>query len=364
MARDYYEILNVPRDASLEDIKAAYRRLAREYHPDVRKDDPRAEERFKEINEAYQVLSDPERRAEYDRATRRAAPAPGPVDFASPFDQLFEAFFGAPTRRSEPGPQRGADLRYDLEVSLEEAARGAERQVELSRLETCPSCFGTGAERGGGLQKCPACGGAGQLRFSRRTAFGHFTQITTCPRCGGDGMVLVNPCGRCGGSGRVQAQRTVTVRIPAGAEDGTTLKLPGEGEAGAQGGPRGDLYVVLHLAKHPVFYRRGLDLHADVRVTMVQAALGDEVEVPTLEGPERLAIPAGTQPGAVLTLKGRGMPDMAGRRGDLHFRVRVEIPRRLTAEQRRLLLELARSMGLEVKSQRRGITERVRDLLS
>lgn len=364
MARDYYEILNVPRDASLEDIKAAYRRLAREYHPDVRKDDPRAEERFKEINEAYQVLSDPERRAEYDRAARSGVSAPGPADFASPFDDLFQAFFGTPRRRPEPGPQRGSDLRYDLEVSLEEAARGAERQVELSRLETCPSCFGTGAERGGGLEKCPSCGGAGQLRFSRRTAFGHFTQITTCLRCGGEGAILVNPCGRCQGSGRVQAQRTVTVRIPAGAEDGTTLRLPGEGEAGAQGGPRGDLYVVLHLAKHPVFHRRGLDLQADVRVSMVQAALGDEVEVPSLEGPERLVIPAGTQPGAVLTLKGRGMPDLAGRRGDLHFRVRVEIPRRLTAEQRRLLLELAKSLGLEVKSQRRGIVDRVRDLLS
>ncbi len=364
MARDYYEILNVPRDASLEDIKAAYRRLAREYHPDVRKDDPHAEERFKEVNEAYQVLSDPDKRAEYDRQMRGAAYAPRTVDFGSAFDDLFEAFFGAPRARTERGHQRGSDLRYDLEVSLEEAARGADRQVEISRLETCPACFGTGAERGGGVQNCPSCGGAGQLRFSRRTAFGHFTQITTCPRCGGEGTVLVNPCGRCGGAGRVQAQRTVTVRIPAGAEEGTTLRLGGEGEAGVHGGPRGDLYVVLHLARHPVFHRRGLDLHADVTVSMVQAALGDEVEVPTLEGPERLVIPAGTQPGTVLTLKGRGMPDLHGRRGDLYFRVRVEIPRRLTSEQRRLLLELARSMGLEVKTQRRRIADRVRDLLS
>jgi molecular chaperone DnaJ len=364
MARDYYEILNVPRDASLDEIKAAYRRLAREYHPDVRKDDPQAEERFKEINEAYQVLSDPQKRAEYDRTAGRAAPAPGPFDFRSPFEDLFDAFFGTPAPRRERGPQRGADLRYDLEVSLEEAARGAERTVEVTRLETCPACFGTGAERGGGLRDCPTCGGSGQLRYSRRTAFGHFTQITTCPRCGGEGTVLVNPCGRCGGAGRVEARRSVVVRVPAGAEDGTTLRVPGEGEAGQYGGPRGDLYVVVHLARHPVFHRKGHDLYADLKVSMVQAALGDEVEVPTLEGPERLTLPAGVQPGEVLTLKGRGMPDLHGRRGDLHFRVRVEIPRHLTAEQRRLLAELAKAMGLDVKPQRRKLSERVRDLLS
>jgi molecular chaperone DnaJ len=364
MARDYYQILNVPRDASLEEIKAAYRRLAREYHPDVRKDDPQAEERFKEINEAYQVLSDPQKRAEYDRQARGAAPAPGPFDFHSPFEDLFEAFFGTPRPRRERAPERGSDLRYDVEVTLEEAAHGAERQVELVRLETCPSCFGTGAERGGGLRDCPSCGGTGQVRYSRRTAFGHFTQITTCPRCGGEGTVLVNPCARCRGTGRVEAQRTVAVRIPAGVEDGTTLRVAGEGEAGPQGGPRGDLYVVVHLARHPVFHRRGRDLYADLAVSMVQAALGDEVEVPTLEGPRPLTVPAGTQPGDVLTLKGHGMPDLEGRRGDLHFRVRVEIPRHLTGEQRKLLQQLAKTMGLEVRPQRRRITDRVRDLLS
>ncbi|MDR5676406.1 MAG: molecular chaperone DnaJ [Armatimonadota bacterium] len=364
MPRDYYEVLNVPRDASLEEIKAAYRRLAREYHPDVRKDDPQAEERFKEINEAYQVLSDPQKRAEYDRLGRRGTPAPGPFDFRSPFEELFEAFFGGAAPRQERGPQRGADLRYDLEVTLEEAARGAERSVEVTRLETCPSCFGTGAERGGGLRECPSCAGSGQVRYSRRTAFGHFTQITTCPRCGGEGTILVNPCARCGGAGRVEAQRTVTVRVPPGAEDGTTLRVPEEGEAGVHGGPRGDLYVVLHLSRHPVFHRKGRDLYADLTVSMVQAALGDEVEVPTLDGPERVTLPAGVQPGEVLTLKGRGMPDLQGRRGDLHFRVRVEIPRQLTGEQRRLLLELARTMGLDVKPQRRKFSDRVKDLLS
>ncbi len=362
MARDYYEVLNVPRDASLEEIKQAYRRLAREYHPDVRRDDPQAEERFKEINEAYQVLSDPQRRAEYDRRGRVSAPA-GPWDFESVFDDLFEPFFGTPRRRRERAPERGADLRYDLEVSLEEAAHGCERTVEVVRLDTCPACFGTGAERGGGREACPSCRGTGQVQFSRRTAFGYFTQIRTCPRCGGEGEVLRNPCGRCEGTGRVEAQKTVTVRVPPGVEEGTRLRLPGEGEAGIAGGPRGDLYVVVHLARHPVFQRKGQDLYAELRLSMVQAALGDEVEVPTLDGPERLTIPAGVQPGEVLTLKGRGMPDLEGRRGDLHFRVRVEIPRRLTAEQRKLLLRLAESFGLDVQPQRRRILDRMKDLL-
>ncbi len=363
MTRDYYEILNVPRDASLEEIKQAYRRLAREYHPDVRRDDPQAEERFKEINEAYQTLSDPQRRAEYDRRGQVRAPT-GPWDFDTLFEDLFEPFFGPIRRRQERAPKRGADLRYDLEISLEEAAHGCERTVEVVRLETCPACFGTGAERGGGREVCPSCGGTGQIQFSRQTAFGHFTQIRTCPRCGGEGEVLRNPCTRCEGTGRVEQQRTISVRVPPGVEEGTSLRVPGEGEAGVGGAPRGDLYVVIHLSRHPVFHRKGRDLYAELNLSMVQAALGDEVEVPTLEGTQHLVVPAGVQPGQVLTLKGRGMPDLEGRRGDLHFRVRVEIPRRLTPEQRKLLMQLAKSMNLHVKPQRRGMLDRMKDLLS
>jgi len=366
MARDYYEILNVPPDATQEEIKQAYRRLAREYHPDVRREDPAAEERFKEINEAYQVLSDPEKRAQYDRMLRGGLePIPEEFGFPSPFEDLFDAFFGrvrtGPAR--EPGPERGADLRVDLEISLEEAAHGTERTIEVTRLETCPACFGTGAERGGGPTTCPTCGGTGQTRFSQRTVFGTFTQITTCRRCGGRGRILRNPCTRCRGAGRVETTRQLVVSVPAGVEDGSRLRLVGEGEAGRRGGPRGDLYVVVRLAPHPVFERRGLDLFCTVPISMTQAALGDEVEIPTLDGPQPVTVPAGTQPGAVLTLKGKGMPSLDGRRGDLHVRFEVQIPKHLSREERRVLLEFARLRGERIKPSRR-LLDQVKDLLS
>ncbi len=362
MPRDYYEILNVPPDATQEEIHRAYRRLAREYHPDVSKD-PQAEEKFKEINEAYQVLSDPQKRAEYDRMRRGLGRVPVDFGFGSPFEDLFEAFFGGVRAAAEePRPERGADLRYDLEITLEEAAHGTERTIEVTRLETCPGCFGTGAERGGGWVGCPTCGGTGQTRFTQRTMFGTFTQISTCRRCGGRGRILRNPCGRCGGTGRVEVKRELVVSVPAGVQDGTRLRLEGEGEAGRHGGPRGDLYLFVHLARHPVFERRGLDLFCTVPLSMVQAALGDEVEVPTLDGPKPVTVPPGTQPGEVLTLKGQGLPSLDGRRGDLHVRFEVRIPKSLSPRERQLLLEFARLRGESPKPPS-GLGRRVRDLL-
>ncbi|MDR7417130.1 MAG: molecular chaperone DnaJ [Armatimonadota bacterium] len=362
MPRDYYEILNVSPDATQEEIHRAYRRLAREYHPDVSKD-PQAEEKFKEINEAYQVLGDPQKRAEYDRM-RRGGLERVPLDFGSPFEDLFEAFFGGMRvgAEEEPGPERGADLRYDLEITLEEAAHGTERTVELTRRETCPGCFGTGAERGGGWVTCPTCGGSGQTRFTQRTLLGTFTQISTCRRCAGHGRVLRNPCTRCGGTGRVEARRQLVVSVPAGVQEGARLRLPGEGEAGRYGGPRGDLYVVVHLQPHPVFERRGLDLYCTVPLSMTQAALGDEVEVPTLDGPKPVTVPPGTQPGEVLTLKGHGLPSLEGRRGDLHVRWEVRIPKSLSPKERQLLLEFARLRGERLKKPP-SLGKRVRDLL-
>jgi molecular chaperone DnaJ len=369
-SRDLYEILGVDRRATQDEIRQAFRRLAREAHPDVRRDDPHATERFKEINEAYQVLSDPAKRGQYDRFGRVGAGVP--AGEASPFDDIFEVFFGGRPgghAADRQGPERGADLRYDLEITLEDVARGVERTISVARLETCPACFGTGAERGSKPEPCATCGGTGEARHVQRTMFGMMTQIGPCPRCGGTGVYIAHPCARCRGAGRTEVAREVTVAIPAGIDDGAHLRLAGEGEAGARGGPRGDLYVVVHVAPHPVFARRGRDLFADVEISMVQAALGGEVTVKGLERAETAPIPPGTQPGEVITLRGRGLPDARGGRGHLHLTARVAIPTRLTAEQR-ALLEAFDGRGGERPARpgkrpggRKPILHKVKDLL-
>ncbi len=365
--RDYYEVLKIERTASQEDIKRAFRRLAREHHPDVKKDDPHANDRFKEINEAYQVLSDPERRAHYDRygTVMPSAHAEGRDSGFGPFDDIFDMFFGRQGgRRERDTPERGADLRYDLELTLEEAATGTEKTIELERLETCSTCFGTGAERGSAPETCPTCRGAGEVRYSQQTVFGSFTQIGTCRTCGGSGKVLRHPCKQCGGTGRQEARRTLTVQIPPGVDTGNRLRLAGEGEAGELGGPRGDLYVFLHLRPHPVFERDGADLSTAVRVSIAQAALGDEIEIPTLDGPLIHPIPAGSQPGATITIRSKGMPHpRGGGRGDLHVRLDVQVPTTLSAEERRLLLQLAKLQGGEIKPQKKKLTDKVKELL-
>ena len=364
-ARDLYAVLGVDRNASQEEIKQAFRRLAREYHPDVNKT-PGAEERFKEINEAYQILSDPAKRQQYDRFGRVVGDVDrDPFASVSPFDDLFEMFFGGrPTaaRAAPEGPERGADLRVDLELSLEEVATGVERRVQVVRLETCPSCFGTGAERGSRPERCGTCQGTGEVRRVSRTAFGHLTRIGPCPQCGGTGTYIANPCRQCRGAGRVELPREVTVAAPAGVEDGMQLRLPGEGEAGARGGERGDLYVVVHVAPHRVFTRRGRDLACEVEISMVQAALGDVVPIKTLTGDAELGVPPGTQPGARLVLRGQGLPDLRGGRGDLHVTVRVVIPTRLTSEQRALLERFADLAG-RGGGRRKPILKKVKDLL-
>ncbi len=365
--RDYYEVLGVDRTASAEEIKRAFRRLAREHHPDVKKDDPQADDQFKAINEAYQVLSDPQRRAQYDRFGT-TEPFSGFGDLRGggfgPLDSLFDMFFGGRAGRSDPrAPERGADLRDDLELSLEDAATGVERTIEIERLDTCPSCFGTGAERGSSPERCPTCGGAGEVRYAQRTVFGNFTQIGTCSTCGGTGEVIRRPCAECGGTGKAPTRRELSVKVPAGVDDGTRLRLSGEGEAGSRGGERGDLYVFIHLLPHPVFQRRGADLFCTVPVSIVQATLGDEIQIPTLDGHEPYLLPAGAQPGTVLTLRGKGMPTMRGGHGSLHVTVDVEVPTRLTAEQQRLLLEFAKARGEGVKPQKKKFADKMKELL-
>lgn len=364
--RDYYDILGLERSASQDDIKRAFRRLAREHHPDVKKGDPGGD-RFKEINEAYQVLSDPQRRSQYDRFGT-VSPLTGAEEFRDfglgSFNDIFDMFFGRrPMGAERDAPLRGTDLRYDLEISLEDAARGVEKEIEIERFDTCPSCFGTGAERGSTPETCPTCHGSGQMRHSQRTVLGSFTQISTCTQCGGSGKVLRHPCKQCRGSGRMPISKTLTVTIPKGVDTGMRLRLPGEGEAGERGGERGDLYVFLEVQPHAVFERQSNDLICGVSISITQAALGDEVQVPTLDGPVAYAVPAGTQPDDVVTLPGKGMPDPRGGRGDLHVRLNVKVPTELNAEERRLLLELSNLRGEKVKPQKKKLTDKVKDLL-
>ncbi len=353
--RDYYEVLGVARSADQEEIKKAYRAMARKHHPDANPGDPEAGERFKEINEAYEVLGDPEKRARYDRFGHAAfgrgqnGGAGGfGADFG-PFGDLggiFDAFFGGrqgPTRR---GPQPGADLRYDMEISLEEAAAGLTREIQFNRWDACPICGGSGAKPGTKPVVCPQCHGTGEIRFSQNSFFGQFVNVRPCDHCGGTGRVIETPCPDCRGKGRVYRQRKLEVTIPAGVDDGSRLRVGGEGEAGALGGPHGDLYVVINVRAHEFFKRDGTELYCEVPISFGQAALGAEIDVMTLDGQSKLRIPEGTQTGTVFRLKGKGIPNLRGYgRGDQHVKVVIQTPKRLTAEQRSLLQEFARVSG-------------------
>ena len=364
--RDYYDVLGVPRNASQEEIKRAYRRLARQYHPDVNKS-PDAEAKFKEINEAYQVLSDREKRAMYDRFGTVEAPGFEGFGFRDPFE-IFEEVFGfdfgfGPRAARRRAPQRGADLRYDLTISFKEAAFGCEKELEIPRWETCPTCRGSGAEPGTTPVRCPQCNGTGQVRRAQQSIFGSFVQVTTCNRCDGTGEVITTPCHECRGRKQVQRIRTIAVEIPAGVDDGTRIRLSGEGEPGLYGGPPGNLYVVLHVQPHKYFKRQGNNILLELDINVAQAALGDEVRVPTLDGEETLIIPAGTQTGDTFRLKGKGVPYLRRNgRGDQLVTVYVVTPTHLTEEQRELFKELAKTLGREVIPQsEKGLFERLKD---
>lgn len=371
--RDYYEVLGVERNASEDEIKKAYRKQARQNHPDVNKDDPQAESRFKEINEAYKVLSHPEARARYDQyghaafdpAAAGGGGAPGADPFgggfgAVDFDDIFDMFFGG-GRRRRTGPERGADLRYDLELEFREAAFGVEKEIEVPRTEECAHCRGNGAEPGTPIRTCPDCRGTGELRQARQTVFGQFVNVQTCPRCRGEGKRAEKPCQECRGRGAVHRLRRLPVRIPAGVEDGMQVRLPGEGEAGGRGGPPGDLYVYVVVRPDPVFRRSQNDLRCEVPISFAQAALGDEIAVPTLEGTAKLKIPEGTQTGTLFRLRGLGVPSVHGHgRGDLLVAVRVATPKRLTPRQRELLREFAGDAG-EEGDQEKGLFERMKE---
>jgi molecular chaperone DnaJ len=367
MKRDCYEVLGVSRSADDDELKKAYRKLAHKWHPDKNPDARKeAEERFKEISESYQILSDPQRRAQYDRFGHAAfEQGAGGFDFTAGFDDilgdLFGDFFG--TGRGRGGrtrARRGQDLQYQLEVTFEEAARGVEKTISIPRLTPCTTCNGSGAKPGTKPTTCQQCRGSGQIRFQQ----GFFSIAKTCGSCNGHGAVISDPCADCGGAGARRKKYTLSVRIPPGVDSGSRLKLRGEGESSGSGGQPGDLYVLIQVAEHPLFHRDGTDVVCDVPVSLTQAALGTEIDVPTLDGPRRLKVAAGTQSGHLFRLRGLGVPDLSGYgRGDQVVRLVVETPRKLSARQRELLEEFARISGEEVHPMSKSFLEKVKSLL-
>ncbi|NWF77793.1 MAG: molecular chaperone DnaJ [Chloroflexi bacterium] len=345
--QDYYEVLGVPRNASDEEIKRAFRNLAKQYHPDRNKESG-AEEKFKEINEAYQVLSDPEKRRRYDRYGRVDVEGGFPDFGFGGLGDIFEAFWGdvfgtSFGQTAQRIPQKGESLRSHLTLSFEEAVFGCSKEVEIQRIEFCPSCHGIGSERGTNPETCPECRGTGQVRRVLQSIFGRYTSTTTCSRCGGSGAVINNPCSQCQGRGRKKVMRKIRVDIPAGVDDGYRLCVDGEGSAGLYGGHPGDLYVTLSVKPHNLFHRDGSDILYELPINFAQAALGDEVRVPSLDGKVELKIPPGTQNGKTFRFKGKGVTHVDGRgRGDLLIKVNIVTPQHLDREQRRLFEELAK----------------------
>jgi molecular chaperone DnaJ len=381
MPRDYYDVLGVPRNASADEIKRAFRRLARQYHPDV-SSEPDAEERFKEINEAYRVLSDEDKRAAYDRFGHAGVNggaggfsgfggATGFPGFEEIFEEFFGGFGGTSRRQRRRGPVQGRDLRYDLTIDFNQAVFGAEIDIEVTRRDTCNVCKGSGAAPGTTPRRCPDCNGTGQLRQVRQTFLGSMVNIVDCGRCGGSGEVIDTPCRECNGSGTVHRPRKLTVKIPPGVDDGTQIRLANEGEPGLRGGPPGDLYVVLTVTPHEFFKRRDSDILLEVSINVAQAALGDTITVPTVDGEEQIQVPAGTQSGKVIRMRGKGVPRLrrdgtTSGRGDQLLIINVETPTKLTKEQRELFEQLAKTLGSEVVPQKsgRGFMERVADFFS
>ena len=364
--RDYYEVLGLSKSASDDDIKKAYRRIAKECHPDLHPDDKAAEARFKEANEAYAILSDPDKKAKYDQFgfagvdPNYGAGAGGFTgdfgDLGDIFGDIFSGFgfggFGGTSSRgaSRSGPQRGESLRVRLAIAFEEAAFGCQKEINVTRVDQCPDCKGSGCAAGTTAEVCPDCKGSGTVRTQQRTAFGVFQSTGACPRCSGSGKIIHTPCPKCRGNGSIRTQKKLSVSIPAGIDDGETISLRGQGNAGKNGGPAGDLLVTVQVRPSPVFQREGSNIYISTNLSFVQAALGAEIEVPTLDGNVALNIPEGTQTGSVFRLRGKGVPSLrGGGRGDQYVTVNLETPKNLSAKQKELMRELAESMGTRTR---------------
>jgi molecular chaperone DnaJ len=364
--RDYYEILGVARTATGQELKSAFRKLAVQYHPDKNPGDKVSEEKFKEASEAYEVLCDADKRARYDRFGHQApggfGPSPFEAGFSGNINDIFGDIFGeifGQRGRSRAARQRGADLRYNLEVSFTEAAFGTEAKVKIPRHKECAVCHGSGTRPGTGPKTCPTCHGAGELRMTQ----GFFQISRTCGQCQGTGKVITDPCMTCRGAGKVETESVLTVKVPPGVDTGTRLKLTGEGESGERGGPPGDLYVVVHVQEHPIFIREDTEVICEVPISFTQAALGATIDVPTLDGKVKMKIPSGTQSGKVFRLRGKGVPHLNGyQRGDQHVRVTVEVPEKLTKKERELLEQFATLAGEDAHPQSKSFFAKVREL--
>lgn len=370
--RDYYEVLGVSKNASDDEIKAAYRKRAKESHPDLHPDDKAAEERFKEANEAYEVLSDANKRARYDQFGHEApnmGGGPGGFDFGGGFggfggfDSIFDTFFGGGgQQRSRTGPERGSDLRYDLTITFEEAAFGVKKEFKFQRTENCETCGGTGAKAGTKPQKCQTCNGTGSVRMTQNSLFGQVVTQRPCGTCNGTGQIIADKCSTCSGSGRVRAVRTASVNVPAGIDNGQVITMSGQGEPGVRGGPAGDMYVYVTVKPHHFFKRDGYNLYCEIPLSITQAALGGEVEIPTLEGPMKHNVPEGTQAGSELRFRGKGIQMLRGNgKGDLFVTVNVDVPRKLSEKQKNLLREFEDSLTGKEYETRKSFLDRMKD---
>ena len=373
--RDYYEVMGVPKNATDEEIKKAYRKLAKKYHPDLNPGDKTAEAKFKEVNEAYEVLSDKDKKARYDQfghagvdpnfggGAGGGSPFTGDIDLGDIFNSFFGGGFGGGRSANPNAPRRGSDTEATVNISFEEAAKGCRKNVSFQKIDTCDDCGGSGAKKGTSAKTCPNCNGTGQVRINQRTPFGVVQTSRSCDRCGGTGRVIDSPCGTCGGTGRVRRQKTIEINVPAGIDNEQILSVSGQGNAGANGGPAGDLRVYVNVRPHPIFERRGNDVWCEVPMTYPQAALGAEVVVPTIDGRVSYQVREGTQPGDVFKLKGKGIPRIGGRgRGDQFVRMTIEVPKNLTQRQKEILQEFDNVAEEKNYQKRKNFIDKIKDM--
>lgn len=375
--RDYYDVLGISKSADAQEIKKAYRKLAMKYHPDRNPGDKEAEEKFKEINEAYEVLSDDTKRQTYDQFGHAGMNGGGFGQggfnsqgfggfediFGDIFGDMFGGGFSSSSRQRRRGPERGQDIRQSINITFEEAAFGKKTSIKINRSEECSECNGSGAKPGTSKKTCPTCNGSGEVRSVQKTPFGNIASSRTCPTCSGEGEVVESPCSKCGGKGTVRKVKTIDVDIPAGIDDGQTIRVSGQGEVGTKGGPRGDLYITVNVKNHSLFTRDGNDIYFEMPITFVQAALGDEIEVPTLDGKVKYTVPEGTQTGTVFRLREKGIPKLRGNsRGDQYVKVVVDTPKKLNEKQKDILREFAKECGEDVHEKKKTFGQKIEDM--